>query len=387
MGIILTRFLSCLAVIAGQIYWTSWCLAEDQFSVSGVHSNFATRTGLDALRARGNASRFHQFEYGDLSAPGWNGQSYDPGDYLESLSLRKPIGGTDYCGTSICNEPPVPPIPPGLGDSKKPKLLRSTSVINFETSLFAANVTAANTFQRYYFPTTVALMKQEQLMCSGVLIGKTHIATAAHCVCNAKLTDALFGSTIYPGPVSETGLVQKRSLKAGYASVSSEFCKAYNDAEARKKDDFWHHGDLAVVTLASPFDVSHLTFSTDIVNADVVPATYYIVGFGAHESLWRGGVKRMAVVTPQPCTKERSAKTGCVTGTELISTSKPGALNDSCRGDSGGALYVEDAKTNKLFLAGIISRATKGRTLICGEGGIYVSFKEGKTHEWIKKYN
>ena len=50
---------------------------------------------------------------------------------------------------------------------------------------------------------------------------------------------------------------------------------------------------------------------------------------------------------------------------------KPLFLHDTCKGDSGGPFFVQDAK-GRWLLAGVTSRGTDLATSMCGDGGIYV---------------
>jgi secreted trypsin-like serine protease len=61
---------------------------------------------------------------------------------------------------------------------------------------------------------------------------------------------------------------------------------------------------------------------------------------------------------------------GCHLGREIIA-GKPLLLHDSCNGDSGGPLFVENA-AGQWLLAGTTSRGTDRGPTMCGDGGLYV---------------
>ena len=61
---------------------------------------------------------------------------------------------------------------------------------------------------------------------------------------------------------------------------------------------------------------------------------------------------------------------GCHLGHEIIA-GKPLLLHDSCNGDSGGPLFVENA-AGQWLLAGTTSRGTDRGPTMCGDGGLYV---------------
>jgi secreted trypsin-like serine protease len=70
---------------------------------------------------------------------------------------------------------------------------------------------------------------------------------------------------------------------------------------------------------------------------------------------------------------------GCHAGKELVA-GKPLLLHDTCRGDSGGPLYIAD-KQGQWMLAGVTSRGTDHASTMCGDGGIYTRVDKYRT--WI----
>jgi secreted trypsin-like serine protease len=71
---------------------------------------------------------------------------------------------------------------------------------------------------------------------------------------------------------------------------------------------------------------------------------------------------------------------GCHLNKELIA-GKPMLHFDTCKGDSGGPLYVQNAKGDWL-LAGATSRGTDISSTMCGDGGTYV--RVDAYAAWIK---
>jgi secreted trypsin-like serine protease len=61
---------------------------------------------------------------------------------------------------------------------------------------------------------------------------------------------------------------------------------------------------------------------------------------------------------------------GCHLNREIVA-GKPLLLHDSCKGDSGGPLFVKD-ENGQWLLAGVTSRGTDLATTMCGDGGLYV---------------
>lgn len=70
---------------------------------------------------------------------------------------------------------------------------------------------------------------------------------------------------------------------------------------------------------------------------------------------------------------------GCHVGNELVA-GKPLLNRDTCRGDSGGPLYVSDGKGG-WRLAAVTSRGTDLAKTMCGDGGIYT--RVDVYQEWI----
>lgn len=71
---------------------------------------------------------------------------------------------------------------------------------------------------------------------------------------------------------------------------------------------------------------------------------------------------------------------GCHLGKEIVA-GKPLLLHDTCKGDSGGPLYIANSK-GEWLLAGVTSRGTDLATTMCGDGGVYVRVDKYKS--WIK---
>ena len=70
---------------------------------------------------------------------------------------------------------------------------------------------------------------------------------------------------------------------------------------------------------------------------------------------------------------------GCHTGKEIVA-GKPLLLRVTCKGDSGGPLYVADPR-GRWFLAGVTSRGTDLAKTMCGDGGLYT--RVDKYRAWI----
>jgi secreted trypsin-like serine protease len=113
-----------------------------------------------------------------------------------------------------------------------------------------------------------------------------------------------------------------------------------------------------------------------------------IVGFGTTDLAGTSGlgIKRQIDVPivstacrSQTQGRKDAARYGCHAGAEIVA-GKPLLLRDSCRGDSGGPLFIMDAR-NRWMLAGTTSRGTDLATTMCGDGGLYV--RADRYRDWI----
>lgn len=104
-----------------------------------------------------------------------------------------------------------------------------------------------------------------------------------------------------------------------------------------------------------------------------------VVGFGSTrlDGTGRLGQKLetdVPIVSPACRGTVRGRKDNAVYGCHLsheIVAGKPLLLHDTCKGDSGGPLFVEDG-AGQWLLAGTTSRGTDLSTTMCGDGGLYV---------------
>ena len=110
-----------------------------------------------------------------------------------------------------------------------------------------------------------------------------------------------------------------------------------------------------------------------------------VVGFGRiNPAGTKGyGQKRKAkvpVMTPDCREIDDQAQYGCWTEIELVAGHR-GLKRDTCEGDSGGPLYVED-DDGSLVLLGVTSRGVRGPGKPCGNGGVYV--RADRFRDWIR---
>jgi secreted trypsin-like serine protease len=113
-----------------------------------------------------------------------------------------------------------------------------------------------------------------------------------------------------------------------------------------------------------------------------------VVGFGTTDLAGTVGFGRKqqtdVPIVSQACKgkvngKGDGAVYGCHLGREIVA-GKPLLLHDTCKGDSGGPLYVADAG-GRWLLAGVTSRGTDLATTMCGDGGLYVRVDQYR--DWL----
>jgi hypothetical protein len=141
--------------------------------------------------------------------------------------------------------------------------------------------------------------------------------------------------------------------------------------------------DLRVLVLENNSTVTPRPVAT---NSDLGATSCTLVGFGTVDfdgTLGFGRKRKVSVpIISIGCAGPGdAAKFGCKPGKELVAGHR-GLKKDSCRGDSGGPLYVQNA-AGKFVLLGVTSRGTLDGTNVCGDGGNYV--RADQFRDWIKQ--
>jgi secreted trypsin-like serine protease len=194
--------------------------------------------------------------------------------------------------------------------------------------------------------------------CTGTLIARRVVVTAGHC--------ADFATRVFIG-----NDVDSLPARGRVVSVQGRFRHpAY--------DPVTYENDLMILLLSEDVvNIAPRAFADDALVAAAPDGR--VVGFGHHnaDGTVGYGVKRLTdvpVVSPD-CRGSTGGRTDtslyqCHTGRELVAGRRD-LGKDSCRGDSGGPLYMED-EHGDWWLAGATSRATSKAVKSCGDGGIYV---------------
>ncbi|MBR1164606.1 S1 family peptidase [Bradyrhizobium elkanii] len=222
------------------------------------------------------------------------------------------------------------------------------------------------------FPDAVAIRTDHGALCSGALINQDTVVTAAHCFCSQNIPElVIFGTSIDIG-AQATKVVPVDKTK----SMPKMQCGAYKD------------GDVGLVRLSQPVDIAARRIASQ--QAVDSAKAVRIVGFGKTEQ-GTSGTKLMVDVpiTSHTCQGSNAsgadeALFGCNPDFELVA-SAPLTDQDSCNGDSGGGVYVEEPK-GVFSLAAVVSRGIKTPSVRpCGDGGIYPRLDKGAVNQWIKE--
>ena len=189
------------------------------------------------------------------------------------------------------------------------------------------------------FDDVVGLFAGKAFKCSGVLVTANLVATAKHCVPAdmvvvgtsieaARDTRKVLGTRLHPDPLVDLALL----FVAPLGKVQIHERRATVDTEAPLGEGV-------------------------------------VVGFGASDPAGATGVEVLRSgdvdLAGWGCSPHEAARSGCVSAHEMVVR---GGASDTCRGDSGGALF--ERWSGGYRLVAITSRALPGRTA-CGQGGIY----------------
>lgn len=223
------------------------------------------------------------------------------------------------------------------------------------------------------FPDCCAVGDDTEWYCSGTLIAPNVVVTAGHCD---------FATRVYlkGNDVSRTDGAEIINIKR----VTGE-----NGFE--RLLDFRHPNpkvDLRVLVLERDSTVTPRRIARESDLAGVSEAM--LIGFGMVDLAGKVGygVKRrvrVPLMTLDCSEPGLAAKVGCREGYEIVAGHR-GLLRDSCKGDSGGPLYIragDGAGSPGYLLLGATARGVWGRDHQCGDGGVYV--RVDKFLDWIRE--
>lgn len=204
-------------------------------------------------------------------------------------------------------------------------------------------------------------------VCSGTLIARYAVLTAAHCACElGEKVRAFLNTENYRASAGTR--VEVTAVKSRLPN-----CTQYLAADLEDQREMLRTaGDVAVMFLDQ--DAAKVNIAPAVLSDSFKSSTsYYIVGYGISDDDHSPGVRRLATIQGIACNGSAASKYGCNPAFEFWGdgrqitgrTDRP----DSCAGDSGGSVFTAD-KTSPPRLIAVISRPVTGTT--CGQGGVYV---------------
>jgi hypothetical protein len=238
-----------------------------------------------------------------------------------------------------------------------------------------------------HYPEAVLILGQSRY-CSGVLISRTAVATAGHCVCQGVSERIFLG-------------LDRNSPGDRYMELDSTKTKSLFDCSQLEKDNAGQLSgskDLAVLFTREkiPFIPRRIATEKEIASAASEPISNFLilVGYGATEDAKSKPkqVKRWigVPIASADCSRryekealDDSKVYGCAPGWEMVSAEPKQGPAGACDGDSGAPGYVNvpsPATAGQIAIAAIVSRLV-GQS--CGFGSLHILLS-GQAMGWLR---
>lgn len=206
------------------------------------------------------------------------------------------------------------------------------------------------------FPDCCAVGDDYHFKCSGTLIAPKLVVTADHCT---HVTRVFLGG-------SDIDKLQSGEM----IKVAREISNPDLDLKLLILE---HESRIQPRRIAQEADVKNVRIAT-------------LAGFGTIDENGEigYGIKRrvdVPIISLNCGASSDSKKYGCIKDHEIVAGHR-GLRQDTCCGDSGGPLYIQNHNGDYLLL-GATSRGAHSGFTICGDGGIYV--RVDHSIEWIRQ--
>jgi hypothetical protein len=204
------------------------------------------------------------------------------------------------------------------------------------------------------FPDCCAVGDSTGYYCSGTLIARTVVVTAKHC----KRIGQVF---LKGGDIRDPSSGEMLTV-----------CKTIEHPKV----------DLRLLILERESQVAPRHIAQEF---EVQATRAELVGFGTidYDGMLGYGLKRrveVPIVSIDGTDPHDQENYNCLPNVEMVAGQR-GLNRDSCRGDSGGPLYIMSPE-GEYYLLGVTSRGISNTHRRCGDGGIYVRLD--RFVDWIR---
>ena len=236
-------------------------------------------------------------------------------------------------------------------------------------------------------PEVVALGPDKaHIKCSGVMLSKRVILTAAHCTCKPF------------GPIKVLFYDAEVTAASNFVKIDDVPHRLGGTPCPDNIDGAFHGSDVAVLVAESDVPVSAFARPANAAESQAAHAVS-VFGYGRTTRTDVGGNRTFATgiliaslgcnesLPPNPDHPGNNAgeRYDCVPGAEFVAGDPWANAPDSCFGDSGGPAFIRLAKgpNNYAVVLGVVSRSIRGGN--CGDGGVY-SLLTPQTVRWIDDF-